>query len=163
MTTTSVEQRRARIFELWQRLAPLPGGRILFNRILGWKVPYTGTIRPEVVELEPGHARIRMRDRRRIRNHLDSIHALALANVAELTTGLALLAALPADARTILTGLEVEFVKKARGDLVAECMTEVDGSTERREHTCQSVVRDRAGDVVVRATTRWLIGSTQKR
>ena len=34
----------AMLLRLWQRLAPWPGGRWLVGRILGRKVPYTGTV-----------------------------------------------------------------------------------------------------------------------
>lgn len=34
----------ARLQRLWQRTQYLPGGAWLFSQILGWVVPYTGTI-----------------------------------------------------------------------------------------------------------------------
>lgn len=147
-----------KIASLWDRLSGRPGGRWLFSRLVGRMAPYTGTIRPHVLELGPGRSVVEMRDRRSIRNHLDSVHAIALMNLAEVSSGLSLMYALPSDARSILTGLSIEYLKKARGTLTAECDFDPPATTERSEHEFESVIRDSSGEVVARARARWLIG-----
>ena len=112
MSSSAKDNPIVRIQRLWQRLHPLPGGAWLFSRILGWVIPYTGTIGANVTTLKPGFAKLQMRDRRRVRNHLHSIHALALANFGEVASGLAMLGTLPADTRGIPTKLSIEYFKK---------------------------------------------------
>jgi acyl-coenzyme A thioesterase PaaI-like protein len=143
-----------RLLKLWRRLAPLPGGKWLFARSLGIAVPYTGSIGARIETLEPGHARISLRDRRAVRNHLDSIHAIALANLGELATGLAMLTA-ATSARGILVGMHIEYQKKARGRLVAECRVSPPAVFEPIDVEVAAPIVDAAGDVVALFTATW--------
>jgi acyl-coenzyme A thioesterase PaaI-like protein len=147
---------------MWQRHSRLPGGKGVFSTLLGWVVPYSSSIGATVVELRPGFARIEMRDRRRVRNHLKSIHAIALVNLAELSTGLALNVGLPADARGILKSVRIDYLKKARGKITAECTCEVPATSEEAEFEVVAKLTDTAGDVVARATAVWLVGPSRR-
>jgi uncharacterized protein (TIGR00369 family) len=145
---------------LWRRLAPLPGGKALFTFLLGRMTPYSGSIGARVEELEPGLCRVTLRDRRRVRNHLGSIHAMALANLAEMASGLAVLAGLPATVQGIVTGFSITYLKKARGRLSAECRAERLDVTAEQEYEAAVALSDAQGDVVARATARWRLRPT---
>jgi len=124
--------------------------------MLGRMAPYSGSIRPLVLQLEPGYARIALQDRHGLRNHLNSIHAIALANLGELASGLAMLAALPEDVKAIVTSLEIEYVKKARGRLQAEGRAEPPGViTEPTTQIVRAEISDETGDIVARLNVHW--------
>ena len=121
-------------------------------------IPYSGSIAPQVVELRPGYAKVQMRDRRAVRNHLHSVHAIALMNLGELTTGLAMSLSMPDGARGIVTRLSMEYLKKARGLLTAECTAPAFDATVSAQHDLRANIVDAEGDVVARATAHWLVG-----
>ena len=143
---------------LWGRLHHLPGGKWLFSFLLGIAAPYTGTMRPRVLELRPGYARVRLRDRWRVRNHLKSVHAVALVNLAEAASGLAMMCGLPQDMRGILVGFSIDYVKKARGTLIAECTAPAPEPGVKREYQLEATIRDEEGDIVATGRPKWLIG-----
>lgn len=142
----------------WQRLSSLPGGRHLFSFMVGRFAPYTGSIGALVTDIRPGFATVEMRDRRRVRNHLNSIHAIALMNLGEVTTGLALLSGLKPGVRGIITGLSIEYFKKARGRLVSVAETIQPEVKDDIEHEVHADIKDRSGDVVARCTAKWRLG-----
>jgi len=145
-----------RVLSLWKRWGKTAFGRRVYSLMLGRMVPYSGSIGALVLQLEPGYVRIELRERRALRNHLHSIHAIALANLGELASGLAMLAALPGDVKAIVTKLEIEYLKKARGRLLAEGRAEFPGAiTGTVTHLALAEIRDNTGDVVARLHVYW--------
>lgn len=143
------------------KLGTLPGGGRLLGKIVGKMAPYTGTIDPVICEVRRGYARVEMRDRRAVRNHLNSIHAIALMNLAEVASGVAFTYSLPGHSRGILTGLSIDYLKKARGTLTAECYSAIPETNERAEYEIEVVTRDEEGDIVTRARAKWLVGPSR--
>jgi acyl-coenzyme A thioesterase PaaI-like protein len=142
---------------MWRRLSPLPGGRWLFSKMLGWMAPYTGTMGAVIQDLGPGYSRWTLRDRRRVRNHLNSIHAVALANLAEVASGTAMLAGLPAGTRGIVRSLSIEYLKKARGTLTAECRCSPPAVNAETDYTVTATITDGSGQTVATASVVWLL------
>ena len=139
----------------WEALASTQEGRQEFSRMVGAMAPYSGTIRAEIEELRPGYARVRLDDRPEVRNHLQSVHAVALLNLGEMATGLATLAGLADGGRGIITELGMRYAKKARGSIVAEASTEVPGAAGEHDHEVVGVLRDGDGEPVAEIRACW--------
>lgn len=144
--------RRGRPAEIFGRLSALPGGRRIFTRAVCLKAPYFGSIKPTVVALRPGHCEVRIKDRRAVHNHLGTVHAIAMCNMAELAGGMATEVTVPADARWIPVGMTVEYLRKARGDLRAiGSLDPIPPHDSGVDVTAKVEILDPADEVVMRA------------
>jgi acyl-coenzyme A thioesterase PaaI-like protein len=142
---------------LYERFTRFPLGTILFNRALGFRVPYVSTIHPDVTDLRSGYCQVEIKDRRSIRNHLGSVNAGALCLLGELTGGLAVEATLPSNLRFITKEMTVQFLKKAKGNLVGKCS--VDPSVLVPGDVKVPVeIKDGTGDTVLNAMIVFYIG-----
>ncbi len=145
------------VLDVWRVVRRMPNGGRLMGSFLGRMAPYSGTIRAEVLQLTAGEAFIRMKDRASLRNHLNSIHAIALMNLAEMTSGVAVLSAIPRHARAIPSHLEMDYLKKARGPIVAECRFQDAVFDENLRHEVHVTLRNESGTTVATAMARWKI------
>ena len=148
----------ATLYDRWQALAPRPGGARIFSWLVGRMARYTGSIRPRVRHLEPGRCEVAMADRRAVRNHLGSVHAIALMNLGEVVSGLAVLAALGPDRRGIVTDLAMRYEKKARGPLVGRADFEPPAADHDGAFVATAELFDDAGDRVAVCTATWTLG-----
>ena len=150
--------RRNVIKHMWDLLAGMPGGKALFSRLVGRAAPYTGTIGATVTVLRAGYAEVEMADRKSVRNHLDCVHAIALANLAELAGNVALAYSMPDDARFIVSGMEITYVKKARGLITAVGEPPVPRTAARATYDVVVTLRDASGEEVATAVLHSLVG-----
>ena len=148
-----------RIMAAWARLGGTVLGRLIFSFLLGWVVPYSGSIGARVTRFAPGACELQLPDRRRVHNHLNSIHAIALINLAELASGLAMLSGLPPTARGIVTHIEMDYEKKARGLLTVRSTARTPGIIDKdMEHTVEAEIFDLSGDRVAIGRIIWRLG-----
>jgi acyl-coenzyme A thioesterase PaaI-like protein len=149
----------ASVLSMYRRMSRWPAGRWLFSRAVCFRAPYFATIAPRFVALEPGRCEVEIRDRRRVHNHIGTVHAIALCNLAELSAGVMTEASLPSTMRWIPKGMTVEYLKKARGTMhaIATPDTAIVDSPASYELPVTVLVRDPQGDEVFRARiAMWL-------
>ena len=153
-----------RVIQMWKRFGNNPLGRRFFNFLLARTVPYSGTIGAQVLSLENGLVKIALKDKRKIRNHLNSIHAIALANLGELASGLAMMSTIDSSTRAIVVNLEIEYLKKARGELLAVGRANTpDTITTRIENIVEAEITDSEGDIVSKLKVHWLLSPREEK
>ncbi|GGA25217.1 hotdog fold domain-containing protein [Dyella nitratireducens] len=149
----------ASLLSLYQRITRWPCGHWLFSRAVCLRAPYFATIAPLFITLEPGRCEVRIRDRRRVHNHIGTVHAIALCNLAELSAGVMTEVTIPSDARWIPKGMSVEYLSRAKGSMhaVATPETPLGMVGGGREWPVCVEVTDPSGTPVFRARiTMWV-------
>jgi acyl-coenzyme A thioesterase PaaI-like protein len=144
---------------LWRKFGGTPGGRWLYSRIICFKAPYFASISPLITRLEPGACEAELRQRRTVQNHIGTIHAIALCNLAELCAGLVTDVSIPADMRWIPKDMTVRYLSKARGRIHARARpaTELRSAPEPYDATIAvSLVDDHQQPVAAADIRMWL-------
>ena len=163
-STTSNTVPEQQLMKTWSRYGGTTLGRKFFSMILGRMIPYSGTISALVESLEAGKCQLVLKDRKKIRNHLNSIHAIALANLGELSSGLAMISAISANTRAIVVNLEIEYLKKARGQLVAQgTANPPDVINESINSIAIAEIFDSEGDIVSRIKVHWRLSPKESK
>jgi uncharacterized protein (TIGR00369 family) len=99
----------------------LPAGieQRLVSFAAGKLVPYLATSAVRLEEVTAERAVLSMRNRRRVQNHMKSVHACAMVLLAEAATGTVLMANLPDRSLFSTTHIGVDYTQRAIGDLRA--------------------------------------------
>lgn len=123
MQTISAEKVDNRINQLIGRIEALPVPRAWQRRLVtlgvGLTVPYLATSSVQFVEVTDASVTLSLKNRRRVQNHMKTVHASAMFLLAEAATGTVLNANLPEGSRFSTTHIEVDYLRRAEGDLKA--------------------------------------------
>jgi len=110
--------RLARTMQPLQYLPP-PLRNRMRSLVMGQAVPFVGTAGLEIEELTSRRAVVRVRNRRRVQNHLRTVHAAAMALLAETASGFVIGMNIPDDRVPVIKSMHVDFLKRAQGAMCA--------------------------------------------
>lgn len=147
------------LLKLYRKYTRYPAGHWLFSRAVCFKAPYFASIRPTIRRLEHSLCEATIPHRRAVQNHIGTVHAIALCNLAELCAGVLTDASLPKDMRWIPKGMTVSYLKKASGTMraVATPNIPIVSAAEGYDLPINVDVFDGAGEKVFNAEIRmWL-------
>ena len=143
-------------YALYRRLAAYPQGNRLFSLVFEQAAPYFRSARPRFVSLEPNRAMLTVRKRRRVQNHLGTVHVIAICNGLEAAMGALAEASIPPTRRWIPKGMDVAYTAKATSDIT--CVAETDPADWERGGDTDVPVRVRGvrsdGTTVVEGVIR---------
>jgi acyl-coenzyme A thioesterase PaaI-like protein len=147
------------VLSLWRTAGavPLVGARA-FSLAFAQRAPYFASVRPRFTTIEPNHVELVIADRRRVHNHLGTVHAIALCNGLEAAMGALAEASIPPGKRWIPKGMEVAYTAKATSDItcIAETSPEQWASDEPDLPVRVRGVRDDGTTVIEGVIRLWV-------
>ena len=141
------------VLRRYRALSRVPLGGRAFDLAVAAFAPFNAVLGVHVEALEPGVARTAMRDRAFRRNHLGTVHAVALAGLAETTGNLAVASLLGPGESFVVRRFAIEYEKKARGALRGECRIDADALEPGQDVEVAVELSDERGERVARATS----------
>jgi len=142
---------RNKTHALLQKFEKFPASLWLFSKAICFKAPYFGSIKPLFTEVKPGYAKATIKKKRRVHNHISTVHAIAMANLCEFVGGTLMEISIAKNMRWIPKGMDIKYLAKAQTDITATC--EID---DIEWQTTQDVelmvdVHDNKGQLVAKA------------
>ncbi len=151
-----------RVLALWLKLSAKPLGKNIFSFVVCRKAPYFASIKPRFDELRAGYSRVTMKKRRAVENHIQSVHAIAMCNLAELGAGTMMEASLSNNMRWLPRGMTVQYLKVAKTDVVVECVAEDIADGPARDVIVKCDIKDAGGNIVCHADIAMYISPRKK-
>jgi acyl-coenzyme A thioesterase PaaI-like protein len=112
------------VLDLYNKLADRPLGKRLFSLMFSHRAPYFATVRPYFAVLRPHYAEVHVPKRRKVHNHIKTVHVIAIANGLEAAMGALAEATILDTKRWIPKGMTLDYTAKATSDIV--CIAETD-------------------------------------
>jgi hypothetical protein len=150
-------------YSILQKMKQWPCGLWIFSRIICFKAPYFSTIKPTFTKLDLGIGEAVLKKRRRVQNHIGTVHAIACANLCELVAGTTLEISLPPTHRWIPKGMQIQYLKKAETDLVGKTRFGLDKWPDAGSFNVPVDVVDKNGQVVVQADIEMYVSLKPKK
>ncbi|MFT5164601.1 MAG: acyl-coenzyme A thioesterase PaaI-like protein [Alteromonadaceae bacterium] len=103
------------------RINHLPGqlSVTVLSFVFGRLIKFAGTAKIRIDQLEFEASTLTLKNRRKVQNHIGSVHAAATALLGESATGFLIGMHVPDDKIPLLKSMNIDYVKRSNGDLVA--------------------------------------------
>lgn len=128
--------------------------------LMGKVIPFAGTSGTRVEKLTPTECIIVMRNKKKVQNHIGSVHAAAMGLLAESATGFMTGLSVPDDRIIVIRSMKLEYGKRASGDMKAVAsfsdeQVQYIKDTPKGDIEVPVVITDGTGTETVKATMIW--------
>jgi len=134
-----------------------PLGTYFFDGIVGFFAPYSASISPHVESCSVDDVTVSMTEMPWLKNPFNSIHAVALANLGELASGLSMVLSMQQNKgiRGIPKEINIEFFKKSRGTIYASSTSGVGNITKDCDLIAEAILTNKKKEVVAKVKVTW--------
>ncbi len=108
---------------IYRKLNWLPFGKKIFSLVVSRVAPYFATISPTITELVPNQCTCMIKKKKKVFNHIKTVHVIAICNGLEMAMGVMAEASIPKNLRWIPKGMTVDYTAKAGSDI--RCVAKV--------------------------------------
>lgn len=155
----SVDNQFTRIVRRYRWL-PARLQRTFTSLDVGRTIPFVGTAGLAIDTLHPHKVSVRLKNRRRVRNHIGGLHAGAMALLAETATGLVVALNVAGHCAPLIRTLNVSFKRHAEGPLRARATLSADEAERIRTSDVGKVdvpieVTDASGQEPIDCDVQW--------
>lgn len=138
------------------------------SKAMGSVVKYAGTSGLRYEKLTPTECIVVIPNRKKVRNHIGSVHAAAMGLLAETATGFMTGLTVPDNRIIVIKSMHLEYLKQATGDMKAVAtysdeQVEYIKNNEKGDINVPVVITDSRGVETVKATMVWAWAPKRKK
>ncbi|QIZ76092.1 hotdog fold domain-containing protein [Ferrimonas lipolytica] len=111
------------VLKLWKKLKHKPFGGKLMAMAISRTAPYFKTVSSTMIEIVPNRVQLVLKKKRKVENHIGTMHVISICNGLELAMGTMAEASIPKHLRWIPKGMNLDYTAKAGSDI--RCVAEV--------------------------------------
>ncbi|MFT7261804.1 MAG: hypothetical protein ACI9MS_003685 [Glaciecola sp.] len=138
------------------------------SKALGKVIKYVGTSGLRFEKVTPNECIVVIPNRKKVQNHMGSVHAAAMGLLAETATGFMTGLTVPDNRIIVIKSMNLEYLKQATGDMTAVAtftdeQVEFIKNNEKADINVPVVITDEKGIETVKATMVWAWAPKRKK
>lgn len=154
--------KKSQLRQAWDLTSRLPYALRVraFTFAFGSQIKFFNTAGLRFESVEAGRMVVKIRNQKKVQNHIKGVHAAAMALLAESATGAVFGFSLPGNKLPLVKHMDVDYVRRAKGDLTAvatlsrEDLARME-KDDKGEVEVQIVVTDEDGEEPIKARFVW--------
>ncbi len=127
----------------------------VFQNWIKFTIPFASQSRFQLLLFKEGVCSIQMPLIKKNQNHIKTQHAVAIAQLGELTSGLAMISLLPENSLILLKELNVKYIKKGESNLISTVKLDFKDFEKKGDIFINSEIKNLSNEIVAIVNCLW--------